>query len=43
MASTTSSTGAGIQGACRSSDTGRALQTVVSLATDPASKICDQR
>ncbi len=43
MASTTSSTGGGTQGACRSADTGRALQTVVWAATDPASKICDQR
>ena len=37
------SIGAGANGACLPSATGRALSTTVSAVTCPISKICDQR
>jgi hypothetical protein len=43
MAATTSSTGAGTNGACRPVALRRAFSTIVSDGMLPASKICDQR
>ncbi len=43
IAATTSAMGAGDHAACTSSESGTAGRTTVSLAIDPASRICDQR